>query len=152
MTPASAHTALLLLASLAALAATIVSAARRRSLDASPGVGDDAISLTRIGWALWPFAALACFELLQLRTSGTLVEEWLYPALATLAAVLFATSASTVRWVRRAMILTAVVLTLHGGLMLSKDYVAHSPSLRRGQVESRWYTPFTGIKAVVRPR
>lgn len=152
MSPASAHTALLLLSCLAALAATIVSAMRRGAPDAGRGVGGHVLSPARVIRALWPFAALACFEALQMRISGMLIAEWLLPALITPGAVLFASSPRSVRWIRRAMIATALVLTLHGGLLLARGYVARPRSLPPGwRAERRWYTPFIGIMPVERP-
>lgn len=153
MDMAAIHTASLLFASGAALVVTLISLLRLFGPDRSAGGEAHVTSPVNVIRALWPFAAIATFEALQLRASGTLVAEWLFPGVAALAAELFAPSKWVVRWVRGTMITTAILLTLHGGFLLTKGYAAHPRVLSPGsKLEREWYTPLTGMMRVERPR
>jgi hypothetical protein len=86
-----------------------------------------------------------------LRASGKLVAEWLFPCLATLAIVISSGSPGVIRWSRGALLAVAIGLWLHGGYLLSHGYATRPLGLAPGsRVEPEWYTPFTGLRRVVR--
>ena len=152
MDSAALHTTLLLMTTTTALAATLASSRRLFGLKTSVWSESRLTSPVGVIQVCWPFAAIACLEALELRATGTLVAEWLLPGLVTLVAELFGHSSWFVRWVRWAMIITAVLLTLHGSVLLTRGYTTRPRPLSPGsRVERHWYTPFTGIMRIDRP-
>ena len=106
-------------------------------------------SLVQVLQVCWPFLVLAVLEILSLNALGELVVEWLFPGLVTLAAELYGSPDPVFRWVRRAMIATAVVMTLHGSVLLSHSYTTRARLALPGATTHRqWYTPITGLKRV----
>jgi hypothetical protein len=101
--------------------------------------------------ALWPFMLLAVVESLSLNSNGHLLAQWLLPGLACTAVILIGRNDRAVNWARRALVLSAIVLWLHGGWLLTHGYVTHPSALAQTRkVESAWYSPFTGLRPTSR--
>jgi hypothetical protein len=96
---------------------------------------------------LWPFAAIAVIESLQLRASGHLVAEWAIPGLTALFATWCSRSPAVIRWSRWSLAIVALVLWCHGCVLLDRDYVAWPRAVTPGRhAEADWYTPLTGMR------
>ena len=147
------HTVVLLAATGAGLAAIIAAALGWLGRRSGTGAEPRHTSPIQVMQACWPFLAIGVLDSLVLRVTGTLVSEWLFPGLVTLAAELFGSSAPVLRWVRRAMIATAVVMTFHGWELLADGYSTKARLVIPGATTHRqWYTPISGLMKVDRHR
>jgi hypothetical protein len=79
--------------------------------------------------ALWPFILLAVLESLSLNSNGHLLVEWLIPALACAAVIQFGRSDRVVEAARWVLILSAILLWIHGGWLLTHGYVTRPSAL-----------------------
>jgi hypothetical protein len=126
------------------LAAVLAAAATRRHAD------DPAPSPGRIAWTVFPFAALALQEMLQLRYAGHMSAEWSIPLLAALIVTVGSRDDRVIRTARVLLILVALLTWWHGTLLLRDDYVARDVPPRPGtRLESGWERPLLGYRRVV---
>ena len=98
----------------------------------------------------WPFILLAVLESLSLNSNGHLVVEWLIPALACAAVIQFGRSDRVVKAARWLLVISAILLWIHGGWLLTHGYVTRPSALATNRkVESAWYSPLTGLRPTI---
>jgi hypothetical protein len=135
---ATIHTLILYGVFVVALAAALATRRRR---------DDDPLPPWTLAHSLWPFFLVAVLEALSLNANGHLVVEWALPCVASAVFILFRRSDKVIRWALRGLVLSAVVLWLHGGWLLTSGYVTRTSGLAPGRkTESAWFTPLTGLR------
>jgi len=130
----------------AACASAVVAALATWRRGGEPGLPPWAVAR-----ALWPYLGLAVLESLTLSASGHLWAEWLLPALATMPVVILSRSPAVIRRSRRGLLVAAVLLSIHGHVLLTQGYATRPPPTVTGKkLRAEWYTPLTGLRSVHR--